>query len=82
MEVPKADATYPLQLLSFPYSEEEIESMKRIIWLSKVVRKVLLALYLWVAHEQFVRSKEVSHPGSLFDADMREIIEHEDPDHK
>ena len=82
MEAPKADVTYPLQLLTFPYSEEEIESMKQIIWLSKVVRKVLLALYLWVAHEQFVRSKEVSHPGSLFDADMREIIEHADPEHK
>ena len=82
MEAPKADLTYPLQLLTFPYSEEEIESMKQIIWLSKVVRKVLLALYLWVAHEQFVRSKEVSHPGSLFDADMREIIEHADPEHK
>lgn len=82
MEAPIADVTYPLQLLTFPYSEEEIESMKRIIWLSKVVRKVLVALYLWLAHEQFVRSKEVSHPGSLFDADMRKIIEHEDADHK
>lgn len=76
MEGPKADATYPLQLLTFPYSEKEIENMKQIIWLSKVARKVLLALYLWVGHEQFVRSKDVSHPGSLFDADMRNIIEH------
>lgn len=81
MEGPKGDVTHPLQLLTFPFSEQEIETMKRIIWLSKVVRKVLLVLYLWAAHEQFVRSKEVSNPGSLFDADMRKIIEHEETQH-
>lgn len=81
MGEPKGDVTYPLRLLILPYSEEEIENMKRVIWLSKVVRKVLLVLYLWAVHEQFVRAKDVRHPSSLFDADMRKIIEYAEPDH-
>lgn len=82
MEAPTAEAKHPLQLITFPYSEGEIESMKRAIWLSMVVRKVLLALYLWLGYEEFVRSKEVSHPGGLFDRDMRRAIEYGEPDHK
>lgn len=79
MERPKGDVAHPLQLLTLPYSEEEIEKMKRIVWLSVVVRKVLLVLYFWAAHEKFARGKGVSHPGSLFDGDMRKIIEYVEP---
>ena len=74
MEIPKSDADYPLKFLILPYSEEEIENMKRVIWLSKVVRKVLLVLYLWIEYAEFLIEKGVHHPGLLFDEDMRRII--------
>jgi hypothetical protein len=81
MEGPKGDMAHPLQILTLPYSEEEIENMKRGIWLSKVVRKVLLVLYLWAEYARFVREKGVGHPGLLFDVDMRKIIEYVEPNH-
>ena len=64
----------PLQCLILPYSEMELQQMQRMIWLSKMARKILITLYLWTEYRQFMESKSVSDYGILFDEDMRRII--------
>lgn len=73
------DPSNPLKLLTLPYSDEELEKMKRIVWLSKVARKLLVSLYLWKEHRSFLNAKGVVAYSLLFDTDMLAIIQHQGP---
>lgn len=70
----EGDEINPVVHLTLPFSEVEIDNMKRMVWLSKVTRKILVVLYLWVEHKQFLASKGVANPGVLFDPDMQNIL--------
>lgn len=64
----------PLTVFTLPFSQDRIEEMKQMVWLTTVTRRIIVALYLWKHHRVLLHRENITHPGVLFDADMRNIL--------